>query len=44
MLKIKHKKVIASYERHKYLCVEEIEHYDLFKEACEKIEMLKRKI
>ncbi len=34
-------RVIASYERHKHLCVAEIEHYNLFKEACEKIEMLK---
>ena len=37
----KAQRVIASYERHKHLCVEEIEHYNLFKEACEKIEMLK---
>ena len=36
-------RVIASYERHKHLCVAEIEHYSLFKEACVKIEMLKEK-
>jgi len=40
-VKNKAQRVIASYERHKHLCVEEIEHYNLFKEACEKIEMLK---
>ena len=33
--------VIASFERHKHLCVEGIEHYALFKEACIKIEALK---
>ena len=42
-VKDKAQKVIASYERHKHLCVEEIEHYNLFKEACEKIETLKQK-
>jgi len=41
--KDKAQKVIASYERHKHLCVTEIEHYHLFKEACEKIELLKQK-
>ena len=35
-------RVIASYERHKYLCVETICYYGLFKEACEKIENLKQ--
>ena len=39
----KAKKVIASYERHKYLCVKMIRHYCLFKEACSKIEFLKIK-
>jgi len=42
-VKDKAQKVIASYERHKHLCVEEIEHYNLFKEACEEIETLKQK-
>jgi len=41
-VKDKAQRVIASYERHKHLCVEEIEHYTLFTEACEKIEFLKR--
>jgi hypothetical protein len=41
--KDKAQKVIASYERHKHLCVADIEHYHLFKEACEKIESLKQK-
>lgn len=36
-------KVIASYERHKGLCVEGIEHYGLFQKACGKIELLKVK-
>ena len=40
-VKDKAQKVIASYERHKHLCVEGIEYYSLFIEACEKIEMLK---
>ena len=42
---VEHKaqRVIVSYERHKHLCVEEIKHYDLFKEACEKIEALKQR-
>jgi hypothetical protein len=35
--------VIASFERHKHLCVEGIEHYVLFNEACMKIETLKIK-
>ena len=42
-VKEKSQKVIASYERHKHLCVEEIEHYNLFKEAEKKIEDLKMK-
>ena len=41
-VKDKAQKVIASYERHKHLCVKEIEHYSLFKEATEKIENLKK--
>ena len=40
-VKNKAQRVIASYERHKHLCVQKIEYYSLFKEACEKIEMLK---
>ena len=42
-VKKKAQKVIASFERHKHLCVEGIEHYMLFNEACMKIEMLKVK-
>ena len=41
--KDKAQKVIASYERHKHLCMAEIEHYCLFKEACGKIELLKQR-
>ncbi|SFV51130.1 hypothetical protein MNB_SV-8-898 [hydrothermal vent metagenome] len=41
-VKNKVQKVIASYERHKHLCVETITYYGLFKEACEKIEGLKQ--
>ena len=41
-VKDKAQRVIASYERHKHLCVQEIEYYSLFKEACRKIEELKR--
>jgi predicted metal-dependent hydrolase len=36
--------VLKSYERHKHLCVEGIEHYELFKEACSKIKSLKKSI
>ena len=42
-VKDKAQKVLASYERHKHLCMEEVEHYNLFKEACEEIETLKEK-
>ena len=35
--------VLKSFERHKYLCIEGIEEYELFKISCEKIEDLKRK-
>jgi hypothetical protein len=42
-VKEKAKKVLASYERHKHLCVAEIEHYALFKKCEEKIEVLKQK-
>lgn len=35
--------VIGSFERHKHLCIEGIEHYALFNEACIKIEALKSK-
>ena len=34
--------VLKSFERHKYLCVKDIEHYELFKESCKKIEDLKK--
>lgn len=34
-------KVIAAYERYKYLCTLQIEHAALFMQACEKIESLK---
>ncbi|CAA6813243.1 MAG: Unknown protein [uncultured Sulfurovum sp.] len=34
--------VLKSFERHKHLCVEEIEHFELFKESCDKIEHLKK--
>jgi len=34
--------VLNSFERHKHLCVEGIEHYKLFKESCQKIEDLKK--
>ena len=36
-------RVLASYERHKYLCTESIEYAVLFKQACQKIESLKIK-
>ena len=39
--KEKARRVIASYERHKHLCREGIEHEVLLKEACQKIESLK---
>ena len=41
-VKNKAQRVIASYERHKHLCVETIAYYSLFKEACNKIENLKQ--
>lgn len=40
-IQVKAKKVIASYERHKHLCVEDIRAFALFQQACEKVEMLK---
>lgn len=40
-MKKKAQKVIASFERHKHLSTEGIEHAVLFKEACQKIESLK---
>ncbi|HSR74327.1 MAG TPA: DUF309 domain-containing protein [Sulfurovum sp.] len=40
---VKAVKVIASYERYKHLCTEEIEHATLFKQAIQKIETLKSK-
>lgn len=42
-VKGKAQKVIASYERHKHMCVEGIEHYRLFEQAVRKIEALKVK-
>lgn len=42
-MKKKAQTVIASYERHKHLCTEHIEHAALFRKACEKIETLKQK-
>jgi predicted metal-dependent hydrolase len=33
--------VLKSFERHKHLCVEGIEYFELFKESCKKIEDLK---
>ena len=42
-VKPKAQKVIASYERHKHLCTDDIKHSMLFKEACTKIESLKVK-
>jgi hypothetical protein len=36
--------VLKSYERHKHLCVEGIEYFNLFKKACSKIENLKKSI
>jgi hydroxymethylpyrimidine pyrophosphatase-like HAD family hydrolase len=34
--------VLKSFERHKHLCLEGIEQYELFKESCDKIEALKK--
>lgn len=34
--------VLRSYERHKHVCIEGIEQYKLFSEACLKIETLKK--
>jgi len=42
-MKKKAQTVIASFERHKHLCTESIEHARLFKQACQKIEALKVK-
>jgi len=36
--------VLKSYERHKHLCIKGIEHLELFKKACLKIEFLKKSI
>jgi len=33
--------VLKSYERHKYLCLEGIDYFELFNRACSKIEELK---
>ena len=37
----KAKKVMRSFDRYKYLCIDHIEFHDLFDEACQKIETLK---
>jgi hypothetical protein len=42
-VKNKAQRVIASYERYKHLCTDEIMHAVLFKKACIKIEVLKKK-
>lgn len=42
-VKDKAQRVIASYERHKHLCTESIDHAVLFNQACQKIESLKIK-
>lgn len=42
-VKNKAQRVIASYERHKHLCTEEIEYAEAFQKACDKIELLKIK-
>jgi len=42
-VKDKARRVIASYERYKYLCTDNIEHAELFRQACQKIEALKQK-
>ena len=42
-VKSKAQRVMASYEKHIHLCVEEIEYYPLFTEALAKIETLKVK-
>jgi len=39
----KAQRVMASYERHKHLCTEEIIHYALFSEALVEVEILKIK-
>ncbi len=39
----KAKKVMASFDRYRYLCTEGIEYFELFEEACQKIEVFKMK-
>jgi len=39
----KAKKVMASFDRYRYLCSRGIEYFELFEEACQKIEVLKMK-
>jgi len=34
--------VLRSFERHKHLCVEGIDYFELFNESCQKIENLKK--
>ena len=34
--------VLKSFERHKHLCIEGIEYFELFNESCKKIEDLKK--
>ncbi len=38
----KARQVLNSFERHKHLCIEGIEHFELFTKACKKIEDLKK--
>ena len=40
-VKNKAQRVIASYERHKHLCTDEIVFFEVFQKACDKIEVLK---
>ncbi len=42
-MKDKAQRVIASYERYKHLSTENIEHAELFKQACQKIECFENK-
>lgn len=39
---LKASKVIASFERHKHLSTEQIQHATLFTQACQKVEALKK--
>jgi len=39
----KAKKVMVSFDRYRYLCTQNIEYFEFFEEACQKIEALKMK-